>query len=176
MLLDTLPAEYEIFIQNHGLVDGLDLKSNRQKLECTVCSKAKIHSLPFKPATTRASELLELAHTDIRGPERTESLGGSKYFVTFIDDKTRYTEVIMLKKRSEVTEVFKRYKKRIENETGRKIIRLRIDNGREYLSKEFTNLLHEDGTRRQLTVEYTPQQNRVAERLIEHWLKWLALY
>lgn len=61
-------------------------------------------------------------------------------------------------------EAFKEYKAYAEKHTGAKIKKLRTDNGTEYLSWEFTNFLKEEGITRQLTVEYTPQQNGVAER------------
>ena len=38
------------------------------------------------PATHRATELLELVHSDLAGPMSPRSLGGSKYFLLFIDD------------------------------------------------------------------------------------------
>ena len=57
---------------------------------------------------------------------------------------------------------------RAQRETGQKIVKLRSDNAKEYLSKEFTNLLENEGISRQLTVEYNPQQNGVAERAIAH--------
>ena len=79
-----------------------------------------------------------LIHSDICGPMRTESLGSAKYFVTFIDDSTRYTETVMLRQKSEVFEAFKKYKRRIEKETGCVIKCLRTNNGKEYSSKEFT--------------------------------------
>jgi len=94
----------------------------------------------------------------------TESIGGAKYFVTFIDDSSKYTEVAMLRNKSDVTQAFKNYKQRVENQTGLRIKRLRTDNGREYLSKDFNDFLKEEGIQRQLSVEYTPQQNGVAER------------
>lgn len=119
-------------LQTFGMVEGLHFKSKEEKLNCLVCSKAKIHSLPFKPATTRADKILGLIYTDIWGPERVQSLGGSKYFVTFIDDKSMYTEIAMLSRRSDVLEAFKKFKKRVETETGQKIIKIRSDNNREY--------------------------------------------
>lgn len=70
----------------------------------------------------------------------------------------------MLKKRSDVLVAFKNYKRKVENETGHRIKKLRTDNGKEYLSNQFKDFLIEEGISRQLTVEYTPQQNGVAER------------
>lgn len=58
----------------------------------------------------------------------------------------------------------KKYQLRVEKETGRKISKLRSDNAKEYISKEFNNYLESQGIKRQLSVEYTPQQNGVAER------------
>jgi transposase InsO family protein len=48
--------------------------------------------------------------------------------------------------------------------TGRKIKVLRSDNGGEYTSKEFINFCIKVGIKRELTVLYNPQQNRVVER------------
>lgn len=94
----------------------------------------------------------------------TESLGGAKYFATFIDDFSRYTQTIMLRQQSDILTAFKNFKKRVEKETGCAIKRLRTDNGKECISKEFKKFLDDEGIARQLTVEYTLQQNGVAER------------
>lgn len=53
---------------------------------------------------------------------------------------------------------------RVERETDYKIIVFRSDNAKEYISNIFTELLEDEGISRQLTAEYTPQQNGVAER------------
>lgn len=94
-----------------------------------------------------------------------KSYGSVRYFATFIDDKTRYMEVAFLKSRSDILTKFKKYQLRVEKETGCKIVKLRSDNAKEYISREFSNYLESQGIRRRLSVEYTPQQNRVAERV-----------
>lgn len=93
-----------------------------------------------------------------------KSYGNARYFAIFIDDKTRYIEVVFLKSRSDILTEFKKYQLRVEKETGCKLIRLRSDNAKEYINKEFSDYLESQGIRRQLSVEYTPQQNGVAER------------
>lgn len=70
----------------------------------------------------------------------------------------------MLRQRSDVLKAFRNYKRRVEKLTGRHIKKLRTDNGKEYLSNEFKKFLEDEGISRQLSVEYTPQQNGVAER------------
>lgn len=92
------------------------------------------------------------------------SLGGSRYFVTFIDDKSRRIFIYFMKTKSEVFGKFKIFKQEVERQTGKKIKILRSDNGREYINNQFDSYLQDNGILRQLTVAYTPQQNGVAER------------
>jgi len=94
----------------------------------------------------------------------TTSIGGGRYFIIFIDDKSRYTWIYTLKKKSDTLEVFKGFKTLAENSSGRKMKAFRTDNGSEYLSKAFQNFLKQYGIQHQTTTPYTPQQNGVAER------------
>jgi len=80
-------------MNNNGIVVGLNLNSKLQEINCEICNKSKIHVQPFKTSENRESEVLGLVHSDICSPTKTESLGGAKYFVTFIDDYSRYTEI-----------------------------------------------------------------------------------
>ncbi|GKB17056.1 transposable element [Tanacetum coccineum] len=77
----------------------------------------------------------------------------------------RMTWVFMMKHKSEAFEKFKHWKILIENQTGRKIKRLRTDNGLEFCSREFEAFCRDEGIVRHYTVRYTPQQNGVAERM-----------
>ncbi|GJZ88309.1 retrovirus-related pol polyprotein from transposon TNT 1-94 [Tanacetum coccineum] len=60
---------------------------------------------------------------------------------------------------------FKEWKQLVENQTGRKLKKLRTDNGLEFCNQEFNNLCKESGIARHLTVAGTPQQNGLAERM-----------
>jgi hypothetical protein len=92
------------------------------------------------------------------------SLGGSLYYVTFIDDYSRKTWLYLLKSKDEVFSKFQEFKAEIENLTNKKIKTLRTDNGGEYTSREFVAFCKSAGIRRDLTVPHNPQQNGVAER------------
>lgn len=85
--------------------------------------------------------------------------GGAAYFITFIDDYSRYITVYVLKNKSDAFEVFKQYMALVEKQTGSKIKRLRSDNGREYVNKQFDDFLKKHGIVHETTVCYTPQQN-----------------
>lgn len=151
-------------LKTQDMVIGIQINTSDKNFECEICHRGKMHQLPYKRSQTRESETLGLVHSDICGPISTPSIGGAKYFATFIDDKTRYTEVIMLKNRSDILDAFKNYMLRAEKETGCFIRKIRTDNAKEYISKDFSRFLESHGIRRQLSVEYTPQQNGVAER------------
>ena len=62
---------------------------------------------PFKGFSERASDLLELVHTDVCGPMSTTARGGFQYFITFTDDFSRYGYVYLMKHKSESFEKFK---------------------------------------------------------------------
>ncbi|PKA66741.1 Retrovirus-related Pol polyprotein from transposon TNT 1-94 [Apostasia shenzhenica] len=93
----------------------------------------------------------------------TESLGNCFYFLTFIDDYSRYTWVYFLKSKSESFKYFKEFKALVKKIFGFKIQNLRSDRGGEFNSFEFDEYCKIEGINRQLTAAYTPQQNGIAE-------------
>ncbi|KAL8149203.1 hypothetical protein AgCh_006275 [Apium graveolens] len=112
----------------------------------------------------RAADLLGLVHTDVCGPMSTQAMGGFSYFITFIDDRSRFKYVYLMKHKSEAFEKFKEYKYEVEKQTKHSIITLRSDQGGEYLNGEFLAYLKENGIVSQWTPPYTPQLNGVSER------------
>jgi hypothetical protein len=68
---------------------------------------------------------------------QTPSLGGSIYFLTFIDDYSTKTWVYFLKHKSETCDKFKEFKALVEKQSGIFIKILRSDRGGEYKSNEF---------------------------------------
>jgi hypothetical protein len=92
-----------------------------------------------------------------------KSLGGSLYYVIFIDDYSRNTCLYLLKKKDKIFNKFQDFKAEIENLTNKKIKTLRTDNGGEYTSKEFVSFCKSAGVRRELIVPHNPQQNGVAK-------------
>jgi transposase InsO family protein len=149
------------------LVRGLPENIKQGKdIICDVCCEMKATRKPFKPIVQkRASELLELIHTDVCGPISPVSLGGNIYFATFTDDFSRRSEVVFMKRKSDVFDKFKIYKKRVERETGKRIKILRSDNGREYVNNAFGKFLEHHGIKHEKTQTYCPEQNGVSERL-----------
>ncbi|CAA0830441.1 Unknown protein [Striga hermonthica] len=96
---------------------------------------------------------------------KVESLGGSRYFMTFIDDASRKLWVYFLRTKGEVFQYFKKFHAMVERQIGKPLKCLRSDNGREYTSHEFKNYCAEHGLRHEKIVPGTPQHNGVAERI-----------
>lgn len=147
------------------MLPKVDVSNADQLSRCEVCLKGKMTALPFKSKHERCKEMLEIVHSDVVGPFRTESTGRAKYFVIFIDDCTRWCEVYFLRCKSGVLEAFKLYQQLVERQTGKKVECLQSDNGREYCNTQFDKYLADQGITRRLSVPHTPQQNGVSERM-----------
>ncbi|MCO5591201.1 hypothetical protein L7F22_045182 [Adiantum nelumboides] len=110
------------------------------------------------------SDSLDLVHSDVCEMPQL-SLGGKRYFVSFIDDATRKVWVYPLRAKSDVLDTFKKFLAFVENQTGKKLRSLRSDNEGEYVSKAFIDFCATKGIKRELTAPFNPSQNGVAERL-----------
>jgi len=148
-----------------GAVDGLP---EFQQGECLRFCEGKQTRAPFKKADkgTRAKARLELVHVDLAGPMATESLGGSRYMMVFVDDFTHFMTVKFLTAKSEAHDALEAYVAEMERQTGARIKVLRSDRGGEFTSDAIALMLRKAGIRHQLTAPYTPQQNGVAERAV----------
>ena len=80
-----------------------------------------------------------LVHSDICGLMNVRARLGAIYFITFINDFTRFGYVYLISHKSEVLDCFIKYSKLVENQLNIKIKALRTDRGREYLSEQFNN-------------------------------------
>jgi transposase InsO family protein len=129
---------------------------------CEHCVTSKKHRLKFGKSTTKSKCILDLIHSDVwQAP--VISLGGARYFVSFIDDCSRRCWVYPIRRKADVIAVFKTFKALVELESGKKIKCLRTDNGGEYTSDEFDNIYQHEGIKRQFTTSYTSQQNGVVK-------------
>lgn len=118
----------------------------------------------FPKKSSRKTDILDLIHSDVCGPMRVASLGGSKYFVQFIDDHSRWGEIRFLKSKDEVLAATKEVINLFETQTERKVKCLHSDNGREYLNEASDVFLKKRGITRRLTIPHNPEQNGISER------------
>ena len=101
--------------------------------------------------------MLGLVYSDVCGKMSTQSLSGSEYYLTFIDDKTHYTWVYILKRKDQVFEQFLEWKAMAEKSTGQELKVFRTDNGGEFTWTEFEGYLRKEGIKHELTVPKNPE-------------------
>ena len=97
---------------------------------------SKMIKKPFH-SVERSTNVLDLVHSDICELNGMLTRGGNRYFITFIDDSSRYPYVYLLKHKDEAFNAFKVYKAEVENQLGKNIKILKIDRGDEYFSNDF---------------------------------------
>jgi hypothetical protein len=141
------------------------IKSCDIKEVCECCIEAKMtkKSIP-KKSESKTYEVLDLIHTDICGPMQTITPGHKKYFLTMIDDYSRYTKVYLLNQKSEACQKIKEYVKFVQTKFRKTPKKIRSDRGGEYLSEQLQSFLRNEGIQVELTNPYTPEQNGCAER------------
>lgn len=132
---------------------------------CKVCIQGKQtrHPIP-KTASSRSTRPLPLIHTDLCGTLPVPSIFQSRYFITSIDDYSRYSWVHFMAFKSQVLEKFQLFKQQVETALRSKISCLRSDRGGEYMSQLFIDFCNTHGISCQLTTANTPHQNGVSER------------
>jgi hypothetical protein len=156
-----------LHLSNHQIARGISLKGEFKSRNCPDCaiSKAKKQSFPqHRDLAGRSYTLPTLLHSDICGPLPTTSLGGAKYFVTYIKDISRMKFTFLLKHKSEQAKYFHQVQAYCERQTGRKVKILRADNGGEFTSHAFRDELSRQGIEFQSSVANCSSQNGVAER------------
>lgn len=143
---------------------GLPAVSLGDFSQCDGCNMGKATRSPSTRPLTRSTRILACVHSDLVGPISPSSLGGKKYFMTFIDDCTRYNCVYFLKSKDEAFSAFQHFQKWIEARTGEQILKLKSDRGGEYTSTAFEEYLHRHAIDAERGPAHRPTTNSVAER------------
>jgi transposase InsO family protein len=82
--------------------------------------------------------------------------GEKRYFMTLIDDATRFCYIYLLRTKDEALDYFKIYKAEVENQLERKIKRLRSNHAGEYFPKIFDEFCEEHGIIHERMPPYSP--------------------
>ncbi|KAF1325883.1 Integrase catalytic core protein, partial [Globisporangium splendens] len=141
---------------------GIDITSVNKWELCGGCALGKQTRVSFQSTTPEsAKNVLDVVHSDVCGPMQTATFNDKRCFVTFIDDKSRFCVVFLLRSKSEVLDKFVQFVKLAETQIGRRVKMLRSDNGGEYVSNKFAAFCRD----RDIVQQFTPQLNGVAERM-----------
>jgi transposase InsO family protein len=164
----VLSSRVDINLQYHSPI--VDINDNQQSINlsqlshskrltiekperiCEGCIFDKQHRESFPVGKSyREKSPLEIVHLDIFGTMQTPSIGGSTYFLTFIDDFSRKTWIYFLKHKSDALGYFQQFKSLVEKHSGYYIKCLRTDRGGEYISREFQNFCKFHGIYKKFT-------------------------
>jgi hypothetical protein len=138
-----------------------------QKGICDVCHFARHNKLSYAHSFNKASKPFELIHFDIWCPLAVKSVNGFSYFLTDVDDYTRYTWITLMKTKAEARQNVVNFIQLIENQYNSKVKIVRSDNGPEFLMPNFYN---SKGIIHQTSCVESPQQNGRVERKHQHIL------
>ncbi|XP_070024934.1 uncharacterized protein [Nicotiana sylvestris] len=137
---------------------------NKVKLDvqkdCHICLLAKKSRLKFPISVSKTTNIFQIVHIDVWGPYKISTYDKKYYFVTLVDDFSRYTWACLLHSKCEVIVVLRDFFSLIKNQFGTCVKILRSDNGIEFFNSKCNELLSSVGS----SCPYTPQQNRVVER------------
>ena len=107
--------------------------------------------MPFNTGELISTDIFDLIHSDVWGPFSVSSIGGSQYFVIFVDDYSRYSWIFHMKRRSKLLQVYSNFAKIVETQFSKCTKIFRSDNAFEYTQYAFQAVLHSYGTVHQLT-------------------------
>lgn len=140
--------------------------TDKIKEDCESCMLEKSKRAPFKTVTTPVTRPFERVFVDL-GFVDVEDHEGRKVYFAIVDQfsTAKWVFVMKTKNADEVCAIWTKWRKNVETTYGYKIRHVRSDNGSEWVSKKFVNLLEDVGTTHECTAPYTPEQNGQVERM-----------
>ena len=140
------------------------------QFDCNSCKLSKSKILPFPVHQSKVNQPFDIIHSDLWGIAPIITHEHYRYFITFIDDYSRFTWVYFLRSKAEAFSIFKFFHAYVQTQFSSKIKTMHSDNGAKYTSNLFQEFLQENGILSQRSCPSTPQQNGVAERKNRHLL------
>jgi histone deacetylase 1/2 len=129
------------------------------------CQQGKIHQLPFSLSQHIITAPLELIYSDVCGPAKT-SVSGHNYYVSFVDAYSRFTWLYLIKRKSDVFNVFLQFQSHVERLLKNKIVHVQSDWGGEYIKLDA--FFQKICISHRVSCPHTHQQNGSSERKHHH--------
>lgn len=128
------------------IVNGLPKLDNFDITICGPCQQDKQIRVPHQQTSKiLTSKPLELLHMDLMGQSRTESLGGKRYILVAVDDFSHFTWIELMRDKTEVFSLVISLCKKLRNEKGFYVSRIRSDHGKEFENSNLENFCLEKG-------------------------------
>ena len=77
-------------------------------------SLGKKLALPFHSSESTSTDIFDLIHSDVWGPSPVSNISGSRYFIVFVDDYSRYSWIFHIKHCSELLQVYSNFAKMVK--------------------------------------------------------------
>lgn len=108
----------------------------------SACHLAKAHSLPYPSSPSCSSFAFQLIFVDVWGPASALSSNGSRYFLSILDDYSKYMRLFPLQLKSSVSSIVMALLKYVETQFFTKVMSIQTDNGGEFRAANFLQLRH----------------------------------
>lgn len=131
---------------------------------CLTCPMAKLSKLPFDLSDSHSPEKFGLVHLDIWGPYKVPTKGNLRYFLTIVDDHSRYTWLTLLAYKSDFFSSFQTFFNYVKTHFSTTIKTIRSDNALEFLDNKCSQFFAQHGIVHQKSCSHRPQQNARVER------------
>ena len=132
---------------------------------CDACQKGKSHQLPYPRSTSTSSSPLKLVFFDVWGPAPA-FVGKNSFYVSFINDFSKFTWIYLLRHKSEVFQKFQDFQSMVERQFNKKILAMQTDWEGEY--QKLNSFFQRIGISHHVSCPYAHQQNGSAERKHRH--------
>ena len=129
---------------------------------CDACQYRKLHQIPVPSIPLKTTQPFQVLHSDVWGPAPLLSVDGYSYYISFVDDFTRYVWLFPLHQKSEAIAVFLHFNKLVERQFQTQIKCLQIDRRGEY--RKLQSLFHDLGILFRHPCPHTHQQQGRAKR------------
>lgn len=154
----------------------LPVSCNKLAKVCSSCQLGKSRRLHLPSRQGSSAKAFDLVHSDVWGPAPTSSLSGCRYYVSFVDDYSKFVWVYFLHNKSQVHSIVQLFLEMVSTQFSTKIKAFQTDWGGEY--RNVSNMLQQKGITHQISCPYTPEQNGSSERcnrvIVEKGLALLA--
>ena len=141
-----------------------------ENFHCEICEFAKHHYASFPIINKNASIHFSLIHSDIWGPSIVSNILEARWFVSFIDDFTIVSWIILRKKKSNVSNVFSNFHNIIKTQFCVRIKKFKSKMPKVYFDEALSPYFKKELIVYESSCVSTPPQNGVAKRKNGHLL------
>jgi len=150
-----------------GACTGLEIGLRQPEQKCLDCLLGKCTRVKHTTRTSpRAQKPGQALHMDTIGPLPCQSLGGCHYYLLASDEFSAYKIVDFVVKKSDIADRVKQFVSLSELETGNFVLKLKTDNGTEFVNQGLRSFLESRGIVHLRSAPHVSEQNGLIERQV----------